>query len=97
MSIPFTQYLLPNGRQRPASLNTHATIEIQAYELIDAGYVFEVEMLSNGVIHMDCHQPGDELPISLQLCDNGPQVLEAVQNLVLDSHSYAFPEGQADD
>lgn len=91
MSIPFTQYLRPNGRREAVTIDMHTTIEEQAQELISAGYVFEIEELMNRVIHMDCSRPQDAMPVALELCENGPPVVQAVQDLVLEAHSYAFP------
>ncbi len=79
--IPFTQFLRPNGRARQVTIEASGDTEEMARSLIEKGARFEIEVLMNGIIHMDC-QIGDKL-LANQLCENGPPVLEAVKELVL--------------
>jgi hypothetical protein len=94
MSIKFTQFLRPDGKQVPTEIDMPDEVEKMAHELILAGCRFEIEELSTGVIHMDCTMRGGEGPLALELCDNGPPVLEAVERLVRESHSLIFSGGQ---
>jgi len=81
MGIPFTQYLRPHGKQRSMSADGQPPeIEAKAKELIDAGYVFEVEELTTGIISMDCNK-GDVV-LAHELSQNGPPVVPAVTRLV---------------
>jgi hypothetical protein len=92
MSIKFTQFLRPNGKPVPTEIEMPENIEKMAHELINAGCRFEIEELGTGVIHMDCTMKGSEGPLALELCENGPPIVEAVERLVKDSHSLVFPE-----
>ena len=58
--IPFTQFLRPNGRARQVAFEASGDTEEMAQSLIEKGARFEIEVLMNGVIHMDC-QIGDKL------------------------------------
>ncbi len=90
MSIFFTQFLRPDGRKVPTEIDMPEDVEKMAHELISAGCRFEIEELSTGVIHMDCTAIGGEGPLALELCDNGPPVVDAVERLVRESHSIFF-------
>jgi hypothetical protein len=80
MSIPFTQYLRPDGRKAFVTIDMPAEVEAVANELIKNGYHFDVEELQTGVVSMTCEKSDDV--ISIQLCSNGPEVVEAVTKLV---------------
>lgn len=81
MSIPFTQYLRPNGYSRPIEIDMPPDIEGMAQELIVLGCHFDAEVLTTGKISFTCERDDDLF--SIQLCDNGPQVIEAVRDLVI--------------
>lgn len=89
MSIPFTQFLRPNGQKRNIEIDMEKDLEKLAHELISNGYKFEIEELSTGAIHMDCSRV-DEEPLAVELCVNGPPVVEAVKKLILSAHDRAF-------
>lgn len=89
MSIKFTQYLMPDGRKEPVKIDRSENIERMAEEIIKKGYKFEIEMLRNGSISMTCEN--DDPPISHQICQNGPAVMEAVDTLVLEAYHHLFP------
>jgi hypothetical protein len=84
MSIPFTQYLMPDGRKREATFESDEETEKIASKLIKRGYWFDVEVLSTGLISMTCETlvDGDPEPIAHEICKNGPEVFEAVKRLV---------------
>jgi hypothetical protein len=76
----FTQFLRPDGRQVPVTIDRPAPIEAQAAKLIAAGYRLECEHLQTGdvsftVTSKDC----DEV---IEVVANGPQVPAAVDRLV---------------
>ena len=83
MTIPFTQFLRPAGRVRQTGIDMPENIEHMAHQLIDLGYRFEAEILTTGEVSLTCEN-GDEL-LSIQLCANGPPVLSAVENLVIEA------------
>lgn len=90
MSIKFTQFLRPNGTPVPVEVDMPEDVEKMAHQLIDSGYKFEIEQLTTGEVHMDCSKPGAEAPIALELCQNGPSVIDAIDRLVRLSHMKAF-------
>ena len=48
MSIPFTQYLLPNGQRRAQQIDRPADIESLAEKFIASGGRYECEVLTTG-------------------------------------------------
>lgn len=90
MSIPFTQFMMPDGRQVPVSIQMPVATEEKAKVLLNAGFRFEIEMLSTGEISMEVVDHEDE-PIAAEICRNGPQVLTAIAKMVED----AFDEKDA--
>ena len=96
MSIPFTQYLLPNGRKRPITIERPAAIEAQAQALLGRGCVFEVEVLRTGEISLEALGPesdGDRETLSVEIVENGPEVPDAVDRLVVTAAT-TFAGGQ---
>jgi len=94
MSIPFTQFLRPDGRRKDVTIDMPADVEAQAHELIEAGYRFEIEELTTGEIFMTCTTGKDDDPYFNDLCDNGPGVRASVADLVARATALAFPEGE---
>ena len=80
MSIPFTQYLRPNGRTRDVTIDMPEDIEKKAQELLATGHHFDIEELTTGMVSMTCEK-GDDI-ISIQVCENGPPVEDAVKELI---------------
>lgn len=80
MTIPFTQFLMPDGRQKEVSIDRPEAIGTLARGLIDHGCVFEIEMLSTGEISMEVMH--GENSIAAEICLNGPEVPKAVDRLV---------------
>jgi len=87
MSIPFTQYLLPDGHQRPTSVKRPPDIEELAKKFIASGGKYECEALTTGEVSLTAVMTieGEPQDIAQQICPNGPSVLEAVDKLVQDS------------
>jgi hypothetical protein len=80
MSIPFTQYILPNGRTEPVTIEMPAELERKARELITNGCHFDIEILHTGIVSMTCEKDDDML--SIELSENGPAIMDAVTRLV---------------
>jgi hypothetical protein len=85
MSIKFTQYLRPNGRQRPVEIDMPKEVEEKAQTLISDGYHFDIEQLATGMISMTCEK-GDEI-VSMEVCPNGPEVVDGVQKIIERAHA----------
>lgn len=84
MSIPFTQYLRPDGEKRSVEIDRPADIETMARQLIADGARFEIEELTTLEISMTCDVVGEEDfdVLAHEVCQNGPPVLDAVDRLV---------------
>lgn len=84
--IPFTQYLRPDGRRKSVEIIRSQPIMDKAEQIIAAGYSFEIEELSNGMISMtisgyDPHidEDGD---VAHEICANGPDVPAKVDKMI---------------
>lgn len=82
MSIPFTQYLRPTGRQVPQYIQRGDKAEAQAKSCIDAGYRFEIEVLGNGLISMTSMFRDEEETIAIQIGPNDSKIPALVDSLV---------------
>lgn len=87
MSIPFTQFLRPNGRRAQVSIQRPAPIEEMALQLTSAGCRFEIEELQTGLVSIEAvaanhDSPDDPHCLALELVVNGPAVPEAVDALI---------------
>ena len=98
--IKFTQFLRPNGRSRRVTIERDATTERRAHALQMCGAAFEIEELTTGRVYMDVTIPHDGEPYVLanEVCDNGPDVPEAVDRLTAAAYRQAvhmriIPEG----
>lgn len=85
--IPFTQYLMPDGRKRETSIDRGDDVERMAHEIIDKGYRFEIEMLQTGQISMTVSDPEEEEDVACEICNNGPDVPPTVDRLVTEAHA----------
>lgn len=80
LNIPFTQYLRPNGRKTAVSIERPKDIYDKAMDIIKAGYRFEIEVLTNGLIHMTiADNDGDQ---DSEIVNNGPEVPMAVDRMI---------------
>lgn len=83
MPIPFTQYLMPNGRKTRVFIALDPETEAKAERILEAGYEFEIEMLSDHVtISMTIYDPELDQDIAAEICENGPQVPISVKKLI---------------
>lgn len=90
MSIEFTQFLLPDGRQKKIKIDRPKAIEDLATELDDAGHRFEIEVLMNGVISMTVEiegPDGEEITRAHELVENGPKVPKRIDKLIQDAYT----------
>ena len=92
MQIPFTQYLRPDARQKSVIIDRPADIELKAQRLIDAGYIFEGEVLQTGECSFTVERRGsDDEPIAMEVVPHGTGVPEAIDRLVriaADAHEW---------
>ena len=81
-AIPFTQYMRPDGRAVPVSINVSPDVATKARAIIARGLVFECEVLSTGQVSMTITDP-KEGDLDIRVRVNGPGIREAVEDLVL--------------
>lgn len=81
MSVPFTQYLRPDGRKRAQEIDRTPEVEALARGFIGAGGYFEIEELRTGHVSLTAGMNGEDLAIELE--DNQPGLVgPAVDRLV---------------
>jgi hypothetical protein len=84
MAIRFTQFMFPDGTPRMRTLEASHEVEGLAQELIEAGWVFEVECHPDTqVVSGDCCD--DEQQLGMFSEQNGPGVPPAVEAMVLEA------------
>lgn len=90
IGIPFTQYLRPDGRKRPAEIEMPDDIEALAFAFIERGGWFEVEELTTGHASLTaCHiVDGEPQDIAIRVVENGPPVVPAVEALVRETANW---------
>ena len=84
MTVPFTQYLRPDGRKRPVEIDCSADIEALAEQFIAAGGRNECELLNTGHASLTAvHKvEGEDQDIAIRVCENGPAVPGEVNELI---------------
>jgi hypothetical protein len=89
MTIPFTQYLRPDGRPTPVEIDRPEDIERMAQRFIDAGGRFECEHLTTGHASLTATWNGED--IAIEVVGNGPEVPAAVDRLVASASAQVKP------
>ncbi|HEY1980720.1 MAG TPA: hypothetical protein VGH13_11585 [Xanthobacteraceae bacterium] len=79
--IPFTQYLMPNGRRSPVTIDRPDDIAAKAQAIIERGYRFECEMLSDySTVSLTIADDDDDHEI--EVVPNGPEVPTAIDRMI---------------
>ena len=82
--IPFTQYIRPSGHPRLVTINRPATVLTKASALRALGYRFECEVLATMDVSLTIVHDDDERgDVAVEICQNGPDVLGAVDRLIM--------------
>lgn len=84
MEIPFIQYLRPNGSKREIFIERPDKIYKKAMAIIDAGYRFEIEVLTTDLVSMTISN--DEADHDMEIVRNGPYVPVAVDRMISRFH-----------
>lgn len=71
--IPFTQFLMPDGRKNPVTIDRPEPISTLAHAIIERGYRFECEMLSD-YRTTSFTISDDDADHEIEVCSNGPDV-----------------------
>lgn len=85
MSIPFTQYMMPDGRKTYHEVKRPPEIEEMAHRVIADGLRFESEVLSTGEVSITVFDPRIEEDVAIEICPNGPEIRAATDKLVKDA------------
>lgn len=93
MAIPFIQYLRPLGQPKPVEIDRPAEIEAMADAFLKAGGRYECEVLTTGEVSFTAVKSIDdeERDIAIEICENGPSVLMAVDELIKRSMAHVAP------
>ena len=89
MSIPFTQYLRPDGRKKAVTIELEVHVEAKANDILAAGYVFEIEQLINGMISATIADPIKDRDVAHALSPNGPPVPIRISEMIM---SFKLPK-----
>ena len=81
-TVPFTQYLRPNGARREVWIERPAPVIEAANVLLAKGFTFECEELSDCVTVSLTISDGEQ-DVAMECVPNGPQVPDAVDRLIL--------------
>jgi len=79
-ALPFTQYLLPNGDKKEIEFIVDGDTEIKAKSILKYGWVFEAEILTNGVVSLTISD-GEEDRV-IQVCENGTTIPIVIEKLI---------------
>ena len=86
----FTQYLRPAGRPKQVEVDRSPEIEEMALSVVAAGGRFECEVLMTGLVSFTCEhsrwEKEDMGQVAHEICENGPAVHTAVDELVRTAH-----------
>lgn len=85
LTIPFTQYMRPNGRKVPQQFPCDQETYDKAQQLLELGLRFEAEVLMNDMCSFTIFDPMSDIgDVAIKLCMNGPKVPETVKALVIE-------------
>ncbi len=92
--VKFTQYLLPNGHPQSVAIDLDGQTETKAQEIIDAGLVFECELLSGfRLVSFTIGDKTEEEDVAIKICPNGVEVPNTVTNLIMEFDLEAWKAG----
>ena len=80
-TIPFVQFLRPDGRRRDVNIERPNPVMDKADAIQAAGLEFQCEEFSSGMVSLTISD--DERDWATELCMNGPAVPDAVDRLVM--------------
>lgn len=84
--IQFTQFMRPDGRRKPVTIDRPEEVADKAALVIEAGGRFAVEHAWTGHASFTCEWRDQD--IAIKVCENGPAVLDAVDRVVEDALQY---------
>jgi hypothetical protein len=88
--IPFTQYLLPDGRKRDVTIVRPKEIYDKAMDIVKAGHRFEAEVLTTGMVSLTIFNLQKQEDVAIKVVSNGPEVQEAIDRMITRFHEEAL-------
>lgn len=82
--IQFTQYLRPNGRPRLVTITLDEEAEDKARRIRAAGFVFEIEELTNGMVSATIADPEQDEDLVFSITANGPEVPVGLRKMIME-------------
>ena len=92
-AVPFTQFLMPNGRRQTILIDRPVEVADAALWLIAQGCSLEIEMLSDyTTISMEVMGPpgadGEDNCLAGDICPNGPEVPVHVDRMIFKAKAH---------
>lgn len=84
--VPFTQFLMPDGRTRKSWIRRTPEIGSVAHDLLSRGVRFEIEILQTRDVSMTAERDdadGEVEVLAHRICENGPELPGVVDELVI--------------
>lgn len=88
MTIPFTQYMMPNGFKNPVEISLDEETEAKAQQILAKGYRFECEMLSDyrtcsfSITHPTLDE-GEPYDVVTAIATNGPGIRQTITHMIM--------------
>ena len=82
ITTDWTQYLLPDGRQKPTTFEVADDLGPQLAEINAVGARLEVEMLTTGQVSVTIVDPQIEEDFDIEIISNGPPVPKAIDKMI---------------
>lgn len=86
--VTFTQFLRPNGQRKMIDIELAPEVEKKAYDIVDAGYRFEIEVLMTGHVSATIagwHPVFDEdNDVAIKVMNNGPEVPDKIGEMIME-------------
>jgi hypothetical protein len=82
IAVEFTQYLRPDGRTKPATINVADDLSTHIEVIKRMGARLECEVLMPDMVSLTISDPELEEDFDMELVPNGPGVLDAVDRLI---------------
>lgn len=98
--VPFTEFVLPDGRRVEGYFDVAADIAETAAALRERGYRFEVERLRTGEVSLECcgtDNDGEHDSLAMLVVPNGPGMRDHVEQLVRNAQAELERRDGADD
>ena len=80
--IPYTRYVLPNGRKVHETLLVSAETFEKARELIESGLEFEAEILTTGQVSFTIVDPVEEIDVDILVAANDENLIGKIESLI---------------